>query len=426
MKDESSRVSRLLRSIRKEIPEALSDGHGSDDAEVAAMLRELGIALIECEQPTQLVGARLLAIAKQYTHETVRVVVLPTALVVQVGTVAYEVETVVKPTTQLNLAGRIDAIAELAEVGAITPADAAREAAEARTMAPRFGPVTTVIGYIITTLGFGMVINPTWASLWGYVFLGAVVGVIVGLGRPFPQLNAVLPTLAAAVVTILATWFVADAANDGLLRVISPPLVAILPGLALTIAAMELASAQVISGASRLIYGVAQLSLLVFGVGLGIHLAGHVAPQHPSPQMGAWSLYVAVVVIAIGLYIYLSAPKGSLLWLMAAVGVALVGQKLGGLFLSPTHSGAVGAFLVVPFAMLGSRIKTSPPAIVMMLAAFWALVPGALSFESLGEAAAGVGDITTLGTTVAAIFSIALGTLIGWSVFTTIKTRRGG
>jgi uncharacterized membrane protein YjjP (DUF1212 family) len=424
MKDEPGRVGRLLRSIRKEIPEALADGHGSDDAEVGAMLRELGIALIECEQPTQLVGARLLAIAKQYTRETVRVVVLPTALVVQVGNVAYEVETVVKPTTQLNLAGRIDAIAELAEVGAITPADAAREAAEARTMAPRFGPVITVIGYVITTLGFGMVINPTWASLWGYVFLGAVVGVIVILGRPFPQLNAVLPTLAAAVVTMLATWFVTDAANDGLLRVISPPLVAILPGLALTIAAMELASAQVISGASRLIYGVAQLSLLVFGVGLGIHLAGRVAPQHPSPQMGGWSLYVAVVVIAIGLYIYLSAPKGSLLWLMAAVGVALVGQKVGGLFLSPTHSGAVGAFLVVPFAMIGSRIKTSPPAIVMMLAAFWALVPGALSFESLGEAAAGVGDITTLGTTVAAIFSIALGTLIGWSVFTTIKTRR--
>jgi uncharacterized membrane protein YjjP (DUF1212 family) len=426
MNDESGRARRLLRSIRKEIPEPLAEGQDHDDAEVAAMLRELGIALIECEQPTQLVGARLLTIAKQYTRETVRVVVLPTALVIQVGTVAYEVETVAKPTTQLNLAGRIDAIAELAEVGAVTPADAAREAATARTMQPRFGPVTTVIGYTVTTLGFGMVINPTWASLWGYVFLGAVVGLILLLGRPFPTLNAVLPTVAAAVVTALATWFVADAANDGLLRVISPPLVAILPGLALTIAAMELASAQVISGASRLIYGVAQLSLLVFGVGLGIHLAGRVAPQQPSLQMGAWSLYAAVVVIAIGLYVYLSAPKGSLLWLMAAVGVALIGQKLGGLFLSPTHSGAVGAFLVVPFAMLGSRIKTSPPAIVMMLAAFWALVPGALSFESLGEAAAGVGDITTLGTTVAAIFSIALGTLIGWSVFTTIKTRRGG
>ncbi len=422
----SSRASRLLQSIRKEIPEALAEGQNHDDAEVAAMLRELGIALLECEQPTQLVEARLMAIANQYTRQTVRIVVLPTALVVQVGTVAYEVETVVKPTTQLNLAGRIDAIAELAEVGAITPADATREAATARTMPTRFGPVTTVIGYIITTLGFGMVINPTWASLWGYVFLGAVVGVIVMLGRPFPALSAVLPTVAAAVVTMLATWFVADAANDGLLRVISPPLVAMLPGLALTIAAMELASSHVISGSSRLIYGVAQLGLLVFGVGLGMHVAGRVAPQPPSPQMGPWSLWVAVVVISIGLYIYLSAPKGSLLWLMAAIAVALLGQALGGLVLAPTHSGAVGAFLVVPFAMLAARIKTSPPAIVMMLAAFWALVPGALSFEQLGEAVTGdYSDITTLGTAVAAIFSIALGTLVGWSVFATISNRRG-
>ena len=282
---------RLLQSIRKEIPQALAEGQDHDDAEVAAMLRELGIALVECEQPTQLVAARLLTIANQYTSETVRVVVLPTALVVQVGTVAYEVETVVKPTTQLNLAGRIDAIAELAEVGAITPADAAREAAAARTMPPRFGPVTTVIGYTITTLGFGMVINPTWASLWGYVFLGTVVGVIVMLGRPFPTLNAVLPTLAAAVVTSLAIWFVADAANDGLLRVISPPLVAMLPGLALTIAAMELASAQVISGASRLIYGVAQLMLLRLRCRVGHACRG---PSRPATAVGADGWVVAV------------------------------------------------------------------------------------------------------------------------------------
>jgi uncharacterized membrane protein YjjP (DUF1212 family) len=417
------RLRSLLQSIRKETPEALADGKHSDDADVAVMLRELGIALIECEQPTQLVAARLHAIARQYTHHPVRVVALPTALVVQVGTVAYEVETVTRPTAQLDLAGRVDAIAELAEVGAITPADAAREAAEARKMMPRFGPVTTTLGYVITTLGFGLVINPTWASLWGYVFLGTVVGGILLLGRPFPTLNPVLPTLAAAIVTVLATWFVADAANDGLLRVISPPLVAILPGMALTIAAMELASSQVISGATRLIYGVAQLSLLVFGVGLGLHVGGRLTPQQPSPQMGGWSLYVAVLVISVGLYIYLSAPKGSLVWLILAIGVALVGQKVAGIFFSPTHSGAVGAFLVVPFAMLSARIKTSPPAIVMMLAAFWALVPGALSFESLGEAAAGEGDIKTLGTNVTAIFSIALGTLIGWSVFASINSR---
>ncbi|MBS1692615.1 MAG: threonine/serine exporter family protein [Actinobacteria bacterium] len=418
---------RWWRGIRKDRPDPIGDPDLHDDADVAAMLRELGIALVEVEQPTQLVSARLLTIARRYTTETVRVVVLPTVLVVQVGSVAYEVDTSSQSTTQLNLAGRIDDIAALAEVGAITPADAISAVAAARQMKPRFGAVTTVIGYTITTVGFGMIINPTWASLWGYVFLGAVVGVIVMLARPFPSLSPVVPVAAAATVTMLATWFVADAANDGLLRVISPALVAILPGLSLTIGAMELASSAIISGASRLAYGMTQLGLLVFGVAFGMHIAGQVAPQHPSAQLGNWALYVAVVVIGVGLYIYLSAPHGSLLWLIAAVGVALIGQKVGGVFLSPSHSGAVGAFLVVPFAMLGARIRTSPPAIVMMLAAFWALVPGALSFESLSEAATGgLGDVTTLGVTVAAVFSIALGTLLGWSVFNTINTRFPG
>ena len=63
----------------------------------------------------------------------------------------------------------------------------------------------------------------------------------------------------------------------------------------------------------------------------------------------------------------------------------------------------------------------------LALAAFWALVPGALSFESLSEAATGgSADITTLGTTVAAVFSIALGTLVSWSVLNTIASRRAG
>ena len=415
---EGGRARRLWLSLRKETPDAVGDADSHDDVEVAAMLRELGIALLEVEQPTHMVAARLIDIAANYTREKVRVVTLPTALVVQVGSVGYEVEVSNRATIQLDLAGRIDDVADLAGVGAITPADAIAAVGEARTMRPRFGPIVTVLGYAVTTIGFGMVINPTWAALPGYFFLGLVVGAVVLLGRPFPALNPILPTLSAALVTVLATWFVADAANDGLLRVISPPLVAMLPGMALTIGSMELASSEIVAGASRLIYGVTQLMLLVFGVALGLHVAGRVAPQEPSTRMGGWALYVAIIVVAVGLYVYLSAPKGSLPWLVACIGVALVGQQVGGLRLPASYSGAIGAFLVVPFAMLASRFKTSPPAIVLMLAAFWALVPGALSFVSLSEAATGgYATVATLGTTVAAVFSIALGTLAGFSVF---------
>ncbi|WP_431238394.1 threonine/serine ThrE exporter family protein [Mycolicibacterium aichiense] len=419
-----ARRARIFDAIRKIPPEPLGPPDTHDQVEVAAMLREIGIALLEVEQPTQLVYARLLEIAAQYTTAPVRIVVLPTVLMIQVGTVAYEVDTSTTYSVQLNMAGRIDDIASLASVGAITPADAVESTKRARALRPRFGPIATTLGYAVTTVGFGMVINPTWASLPGYVFLGLVVGAIALLGRPFPSLSPVLPTLAAMIVTMLATWFVADTANDGLLRVIAPALVAMLPGMSLTIGAMELASNQLIGGTSRLVYGIAQLALLVFGVALGVHVAGEVLPQTPSAQMGPWALYVAIIVVGFGLYVYLSAPKGSLVWLMAAIAVALVGQAIAGKFVAAAYSGFIGAFLTVPFAMLASRIKTSPPAIVMMLAAFWALVPGALSFESVSQAATGGNiGVASLGVTGAAILSIALGTVVGWSVFRTIDAR---
>ncbi len=415
---------RFWRSWRKEVPDTRVSPGDHDASEIATMLRELGIALVEVDQPTNQVTERLQRIAGQYTTERVRIVVLPTALVLQIGNVAYEVERTTRATTQLNLAARIDDIAELAEVGAITPADAIAAVTAARTMPPRFRPWLTLVGYVITAVGFGMIINPTWAALPGYVFLAVIVGGIVELVRPFPSLTPVVPTLSAMIVTMLAAGFVADTANDGLLRVISPALVALLPGLSLTIAAMELATGSIIAGTSRLASGLTQLMLLVFGVALGLHIAGAIAPHQPSAQMGTWALYAAIPVIGVGLYWYLSAPRGSLFWLTGAVGVALIGQQIGGLFLDSAHSGAVGAFLSVPFAMLAGRVRTAPPSIVMLLVAFWTLVPGALSFETLGEAAAGgIDEVKTLGVTIGAIISIALGTLLGWSVFRTIAAR---
>jgi len=75
--------------------------------------------------------------------------------------------------------------------------------------------------------------------------------------------------------------------------------------------------------------------------------------------------------------------------------------------------------------MWAARIKTSPPAVVMMLAAFWALVPGALSFESAAEAiTGGPGGLAALAVTGSAVLSIALGILLGWSIFQTIDKGR--
>jgi uncharacterized membrane protein YjjP (DUF1212 family) len=420
-----TRRERIFNAVRKQPPTALAppDTYPPDD--VAAMLREIGVALSEVAQAAPIVETRLFRIAAKYTSKPVRLVVMPTVLMIQIGHEAYEIDGSTHSSLQLDAAGRIDDIATLAEAGAIAPTDAVAAIEAAREMPPRFSRFTTAIGYAITTLGFGIMINPSWATLPGYLFLGLVVGLIVSYCGRFPSLTPILPTLSALVVTLLATWFVVAAVDDGLLRVISPALVATLPGMALTTGAMELADSQIISGSSRLIYGISQLALLVFGVMLGMHIAGsEITPRAPSALLGPWSLYLSIIVVAIGLFIYLSAPPGSLFWIMAAIAVAVLGQKLAETVMSSAHSGFFGAVLAVLFAMLATQIKTAPPAVVMLLASFWSLVPGALSFMSVSQAATGSdADVATMGVAGAAIAAIALGTLVGWSIFRTIDSR---
>lgn len=415
----------ISEKLRKPVPPALGPPDSYDPADIAAMLREIGVALVETAQPVQEVEQRLLTIAARYTTQPVQVAVLPTMLFVQIGTTAYEMDSSVQGSGQMNMAARTEEITELAEAGAITPTDAVAGVHAARTLPPRFGPLTTTLGYALTSAGFGMVIDPSWKGLAAHFFLGLIVGLIVQLARPYPNIAPILPTLAAVVVTLLATWFVADVADDGILRVISPALIATLPGMALVIGSIELAGARIVSGASRTVYGLAQMGLLVYGVVLGVRIAGEVEPQTPTDLMGPWSVYASILVIAVGLYIYLSAPRRTFYWLLLTIAVATLVQTLAGHVLNTGHSGFIAAAVAIPFAVLCARIKGAPPATVLTLAAFWTLVPGQLTFMSLGRHAAGdLANTSTMSVAGAAIVSIALGALVGWSVVRTVSTAR--
>ena len=418
-------ITAISEKLRKPVPPALAPPDSYDPVEVAAMLREIGVALVETSEPVQTVEQRLLNIAARYTTQPVQVGALPTMMFIQIGTDAYEMDSSVAGSGQMNMAGATEEIAELAGAGAITPKDAVAAVHAARMVPPRFGALTTTLGYALTTVGFGMVIDPSWKGLLAHLFLGLVVGLIVQTTRPFPNLAPIVPTLSALVVTLLATWFVADVADDGLLRVISPALIATLPGMALVIGSIELAGGRVVSGASRTVYGMAQMGLLIYGVVLGVRIAGEVPPVAPASTMGPWSVYASIVVIAVGLYIYLSAPKGSFVWLLLTIAVATLSQTLAGQVLNTGHSGFIGAMVAIPFAVLCAQLKGAPPTSVLTLAAFWTLVPGQLTFMSIGRhAAADFANTATISVAGAAIVSIALGALVGWSLVGAVSAPR--
>ena len=103
-----------------------------------------------------------------------------------------------------------------------------------------------------------------------------------------------VPVLSAMVVSALTFEAVKHGAADPGLRTLIAPLVTFLPGGVLTTATVELASGEMVAGASRLVFGSVQLLLLAFGIVAGVELVGlpseavlHDAAGEPARLVGA-------------------------------------------------------------------------------------------------------------------------------------------
>ena len=143
---------------------------------------------------------------------------------------------------------------------------------------------------------------------------------------------------------------------------IPPDLVELLR--ALGVATIELASDQIVSVASRLVWGVSQLLLLAFGVFVGLSLVGTVDVTG-AQQAGMWAPWVGVALVGIGDLLFSSAPPGSLLFLWIALFASYAAQVFGAAVLDPSLSGFVGGLVIVPLTYALARFPKSPPAAVM-------------------------------------------------------------
>lgn len=386
--------------------------------DVPEMLGAIGPALLASSQATNDVEDTLVELARHYGRPDLRVFVLPTLVLIE-DQGRSPSQTGIFPANEnalrLDQAGAVEHVVRRGFRERLSPPSVVSEISRIKRDPPRFGPVLTIIGHTLLTVGFGMVLNPTVTALPVYVVLGAIVGAIVLIGSRAQTLSLILPVFTAFAVTLLISLLVRPLVHDDVLRLVAPSLVSFLPGLTLTIAAVELTSGQVMAGASRLVYGISRLGLLAFGVFVGISVAGE-PPQttaHPG-QLGAWAPWAGIALVSLGYYLFSAAPRRSLIWILYALVVAYSSQLLGNLLVGPELSGLIGAVIVVPAIYLAGRLKAAPPVAIMLTCAYWLLVPGSMGFIGISEAASGTAGATnTILQTFGSLLAIAIGMVIG-------------
>jgi uncharacterized membrane protein YjjB (DUF3815 family) len=215
------------------------------------------------------------------------------------------------------------------------------------------------------------------------------------------------------------------------LLLVIPPLASLLPGGMLTTAMIELADGAPTSGASRLIAGGTRVLLLVFGIATGEVLVGLPAAQAFSQGadnlIGWWAPWLGPLVFTVGIYLYFVAPRRSLVWLCLVVYAAWRGQQIGDVYLGGYLSGFVGALVMTIAASVLDRIPSAPPFLVLLLPAFWLLVPGVLAVVGVAELVGTNANIAVadIGTAVFSIVSIALGLLVGVALVRAIVGAHG-
>lgn len=396
-------------------------------------LFRLGRAYLACGEQTAKVEDLLRQTAAAYGMRKTRVVAFPTAVFISLHDGNGERVTLAESPPQmlrLDQMAAVYALGEEAQRGAIDPRQGLKRLAAIRRQKVRFGPVGHVAGHVILTLGLTLVLMPTTANLAAASVLGLIVGLLKLLGPDRTLLAVPVPVIAAATVSSLVFLAIRNGIAVDPLHALIPPLVTFLPGGMLTLGMLELAYGDMVSGSSRLIAGFVQLVLLAFGLAIGAIITGYVPADlvysTGSYTPALWAPWIGVLAFGLGVYFHFSAPRDSLQWMMLVLLLAFGAQRLASVFFSSELSGFFGMLVATPLGYLIQYRFRGPPAAVTFFPAFWLLVPGALGLLSvthmLSNRAAGIDGMVTV---LYVITSIALGTLVGASIYRWLAERLG-
>lgn len=417
--------------------------HTVTDQATLAFLLGLGESLIDAGDAVSHVESTLRIVARVNGIDEIGVLVLPTALIVSLpggGNVVTEVTGAGRASLRLDQIEDTLRLVQDAERGDVDAVEGHRRLGRIRSSSPPYPPRRALLGYICSTVGLAAILHATWLE----AVIAAVLGVVIGsfrlsTRRLSSSSQPFVPLIAATAVSV-AVFALARLIDDlATFPLIVAPLITFLPGALLTIAALELATGQIVSGSSRLASGAMQLVLLALGIVAGRQLVGVPATSLQHTVDGPFAViapWVGVAVFGIGIVWFNGARTTARNWILLVLYVAYAGQLIGGLFFGSSLSAFFGALAMTPVALFAARQPSGPTPLVTFLPGFWILVPGALGLESVTRLLDGRAATGALVTTVTSMVGISLGILLGltltasdpehpWSETRTWRSGRG-
>lgn len=300
--------------------------------------------------------------------------------------------------------------------GTVSPEEGMAELERIRHLDKRFPVWITILGYAVQSVGLALILQPTPWSLYGAATLGLLVGGLSVIGRRIEAIGYMLPTVCAFLVALIVfsfenRWHV----GTDSLRALAAPLATFLPGAAITLAVIELATHHVVSGASRLVAGFMQIAQLAFGILIAAQIAGIADTNLVTTELnrlGPWAPFLGVMVYGLGIWLNFAPPTKFLPWMVLMLYIAYAGQWVGNAVLGSYASGFGGGLALILFALAISHRPNTPPTMSLVVPGFWLLVPGSLGFMGITQLL-GTHSTAVFTATLISMMSIAVGVQTG-------------
>lgn len=256
--------------------------------------------------------------------------------------------------------------------------------AQIDSQSPPYANAIMALGYAICGAGFAVLLSATWRDVFLAAGLSLVVFAITLTASRSQWLANRLNFTAAFTASILANVLALLFPGSDAFVVSLCAVIVLVPGLALTLGTAELASKIVIPGMARLVDALLVTFALVVGNALGTSLVNAlwtVPPPDPALDRPLWIMFLAVILLMLGLVFVFEVRRPDIGWVILAGVVAYGGMVIGnqfgnwqGLFLGALLLGLYTSFF-------NSRLQR--PGSVVMLPGIMILVPGVAAYFSL-------------------------------------------
>jgi len=375
---ESPQINSLNDSDERESPHQLLKFL----TELSRALTTAGIAVMSIE-------SILKKICQAYGFKAEEVISLPTFLIIKIAdddSKALEV-TLQKPgVLPLDQVSRLYELINQAVNAEITPEQGIRRINEIINVKRQHNYIKNILGYALFSTGLGMLFLPTFKGLFFCGALGAIAGLILAYSEDKTKLTLVLPVLTAFTVSTVFFLGVKQGIINGSLTIMVPALAYFIPGAVLSTGMFELAANNLVSGAARLVQGAVILLLLLFGVIVGLQVAGlpedYIIANTAIPLYW-WAPYIGVLIFALGMYLLMCIRNKDMLGVLIVLFTTFLVQQAGNYLLGGLFGAFIGSVIMTMLGTFLERSKLRTPYYVSIIPAFWILVPGALGFISL-------------------------------------------